>query len=425
MMPARAETWIVVRPVIVVAVLSASLFAGALPASAQVKLTFDKHPAIDFGNAFTVSVRVKSQNDWRDFPSEAGSDQKNVFDPYRERIAVEGTIAGRVLYHVEREFHDTSSPWKNVYLETRVLHGVHLQGGQFNMPFGLDQTTSLMNQDFNYHSLAGAFLAPGRGLGVMAYGDFFKKNLLAYEAGVLRQDGDNTRSAQLQDVHVAPTFAGRIVVKPFSKWQPLYFVRSMETGFAFTDGELPAGLYNLKGQTIPGDGFVHKAYVNGRRQRLGAQLQWRPGPVGVQAEAIRVRDTRFGQGIEDEDLPNLVERAWYVSGTWLVTGEHKKDTITPARPFLNGGYGAVEFGARLERLSTGNGPALNPAVYGPRSPDVFPTADLVWTTGVNWYVNKFFELSLNVIREDRTLPRTATLSSGPVWSRTFRIEFGL
>jgi hypothetical protein len=44
---------------------------------------------------------------------------------------------------------------------------------------------------------------------------------------------------------------------------------------------------------------------------------------------------------------------------------------------------------------------------------------------VNWYLNKFFELSLNVIREDRTLLRTATLSSGPVWSRTFRVEFGL
>jgi hypothetical protein len=44
------------------------------------------------------------------------------------------------------------------------------------------------------------------------------------------------------------------------------------------------------------------------------------------------RDTRIGQGIEDEDLPNVVERAWYVSGTWLVTGEHKKDTITPTRP---------------------------------------------------------------------------------------------
>jgi phosphate-selective porin len=424
-MPARTDTSIMVRLMVFVTVLSASLFAGAAPASGQVKLTFDKHPAIDFGDAFTASFRVKSQNDWRDFPSEPGADQKHVFDPYRERIAVEGKIMGRVLYHVEREFHDTSSPWKNIYLDTRVIHGLHLQGGQFNMPFGLDQTTSLMNLDFNYHSLAGSFLAPGRGLGVMAYGDFFKKNLLAYEIGVFRQDGDNTRSAQLQDVRVAPTFAGRIVVKPFAKWQPLQFVRSMETGFAVTDGVLPAGLYSLKGQTIPGDAFVQKLYVNGRRQRLGAQLQWRPGPVGIQAEAMRVRDTRIGQGIEDEDLPNVVERAWYVSGTWLVTGEHKKDSITPTRPFLNGGFGAVEVGSRLERLSTGNGPNLNPALYGPRSPYVLSTADLVWTTGVNWYLNKFVELSLNVIREDRTLPRTATLSSGPVWSRTFRIEFGL
>jgi len=424
-MPPRTDTLIMMRLATFVAVLSAALFAVAAPAAGQVKLTFDKHPAIDFGDTFTASVRVKSQNDWRDFPAEPGADPKNVFDPYRERIAVEGKILRRVIYHVEREFHETSSPWKNIYLDTRVIHGLHLQGGQFNMPFGLDQTTSLMNLDFNYHSLAGSFLAPGRGLGVMAYGDFFKKSLLAYEAGVFRQDGDNTRSAQLEDVRVAPTFAGRIVVKPFSKWQPLHFVRSVETGVAFTEGVLPAGLYSLKGQTIPGDAFVQKLYVNGRRRRLGAQLQWRPGPIGVQAEAMRVRDTRIGQGIEDEDLPNVVERAWYVSGTWLVTGEHKKDTITPTRPFLNGGYGAVEVGSRVERLSTGNGPTLNPALFGPRSPYVLPTADLVWTTGVNWYLNKFFELSLNVIREDRTLPRTATLSSGPVWSRTFRIEFGL
>jgi phosphate-selective porin len=415
-----------VRVVLIfVAALFAGVFAAVEPASAQVTLTFDKHPAIDFGKLFTASVRIKSQNDWRDFPTEPGTDQKNVFDPYRERIAVEGKIVNRVVYHVEREFHDTSNPWKNIYLDGRVIHGLHLQGGQFNMPFGLDQTTSLMDLDFNYHSLAGSYLAPGRGLGVMAYGNFFKKNVLAYEAGMFRRDGDNTRSAQLRDVPVAPTFAGRIVVKPFSKWGLLHFVRSVETGLAFTDGVLPPGLYDLKGQTIPGDAFVQKVYVNGRRQRLGAQLQWRPGPIGVQAEAMHVRDTRLGQGIEDEDLPNLVSRAWYVSGTWLVTGEHKKDSITPARPFLNGGYGAVEIAARLERLSAGGSPTLNPATYGPRSPDVLPTADRVWTTGVNWYLNKFFELSLNVIREDRKVPFTTTLSPGPVWSRTFRIEFGL
>ena len=405
---------------------AALLLTLARPADAQVRLTFDKHPAIEFGDVFTASVRIKSQNDWRQFPDEPGADQKSLFDPYRERIAVEGKILGRVLYHVEREFHDTATPWKNVYLDTRLMHGVHVQGGQFNMPFGLDQTTSLMNLDFNYHSLAGAFLAPGRGQGVMAYGDFFKKNLLAYEIGWFRQDGDNTRAAQLADTRVAPTVAGRILVKPFAKWNLLHVVRSVETGIAFTDGVLPEGLYALKGQTIPGDAFVQKVYVNGRRQRLGWQLQWRPGPLGIQAEAMRTRDTRLGQGIEDEDLPDLIDRAWYVSGTWLVTGEHKKDTITPLRPLLNGGVGAVEIATRVERLGTaGGGSPGNAALYGPRSPYVVSTGDFVWTTGVNWYVNKFIELSANLVREDRTLLRTATLLPGPVWSRTFRIEFGL
>ena len=94
-MRARPDTSIVVRLAIAVVVLAASLFAGALPATAQVKLTFDKHPAIDFGDAFTASVRVKSQNDWRDFPSEPGSDQKNLFDPYRERrVAIEARAPG-------------------------------------------------------------------------------------------------------------------------------------------------------------------------------------------------------------------------------------------------------------------------------------------------------------------------------------------
>ena len=413
---------------VAVLALAALPLGVAAPAAAQVRLTFDKHPAVEFGNVFTASVRVKSQNDWRDFHPEPGTGEKNVFEPYRERIAIEGKILDRVVYHVEREMHDTVSPWKNIYLDARIIKGaLHLQGGQFNMPFGLDQTTSLMAQDFNYHSLAGSYLAPGRGLGVMAYGDMFQKSMLTYEFGMFRQDGDNTRSTQIQQMRVAPTAAGRILVKPFSKWSLLHVVRSIETGVAFTDGVLPAGPFGLRGQTIPGDNFVQKAYVNGRRQRLGWQLQWRPGPLGVQAEAMRTRDTRRGQGLDNEDLPRLVDRAWYVSSTYILTGEHKKDTITPAHPFLqHGGLGAVEIGARLEGLSAGGGGVpMNAALYGPRSPYVYPSADRIWTTGVNWYWNRFIALSLNVNRENRAPAVGMTAAAGAIWSKTFRIEFGL
>ena len=406
-----------------------ALVLGAAPASAQVRLTFDKHPGIEFGNAFTATVRIKSENDWRDFEAEPGTDEKSVFDPYRERVAVEGKIIQRFTYHVEREMHPTTnSHWKNVYVDARVIKGaLHIQAGQFNMPFGLDQTTSLLDQDFNYHSLAGSFLAPGRGPGAMAYGNVFDKNMLSYEIGVFSRDGDNTRNAQTLNMPTAPVAAGRIVVKPFSKGSLFHTVRSVETGVAFTDGVLPEGLFDLQGQTIPGDAFVQKAWVNGRRQRLGWQLQWRPGPLGIQAEAMRTHDTRVGQGIDNEDLAALVYKAWYVSGTYILTGEHKHDTIDVIHPFLeHGGLGAVEVGTRVEELTAGGGPAsVNRVLFGPRSPYVFPSADRIWTSGVNWYLNRFLRLSLNINRENRSPAIGMSPQPGTIWSKTFRVTFGL
>jgi phosphate-selective porin len=399
------------------------------PTAAQVRLTFDKHPGVEFGDNFTATARIKSENDWRDFPPEPGTNPKNVFDPYRERIAVEGKIVKRFTYHIERELHTTThSQWKNIYVDARVIKGaLHVQAGQFNMPFGLDQTTSLLDQDFNYHSLAGSYLAPGRGPGAMVYGDLFQKNSLSYEFGVFRRDGDNTRGAQTLNMPAAPVVAGRIVVKPFSKWSLFHFVRSIDTGVAFTDGVLPQGLFDLQGQTIPGDAFVQKAWVNGRRQRLGWQLQWRPGPLGVQAEAMRTHDTRWGQGIDNEDLPALVYHAWYVSGTYILTGEHKHDAITPDHAFLeHGGLGAVEVGSRFERMTAGGGPpSLDRVMFGPRSPYVFPSADRIWTTGVNWYLNRFLQLSLNINQENRSPAVGMSPQPGTIWTRTFRVEFGL
>ena len=142
---------------------------------------------------------------------------------------------------------------------------------------------------------------------------------------------------------------------------------------------------------------------------------------------MRTRDTRAGQGIDNEDLPPLVYKAWYVSGTYIITGEHKHDTIDINHPFLaHGGMGAVELGTRLEALTAGGGPAsINRVLFGPRSPYVFPSADRIWTTGVNWYLNRFLTVSLNVNRENRAPAIGMSPQPGTIWSKTFRVEFGL
>jgi phosphate-selective porin len=198
----------------------------------------------------------------------------------------------------------------------------------------------------------------------------------------------------------------------------------MAAGMAYTNGDLPEGRNSLRGKTVPGDPFFDPLYVNGRRQRIGAEFQWRPSSVGVQGEFIRTRDQRIRQGIEDETLPDALARGWYVSGTWLVTGERKTDSIEPARPLFRGGIGAVEIAGRVEQLRSSSDGA-SASFTTPRSPLIAPRTDEVWTAGVNWYLNDYLKVQANLIREQRTLNGQPIAGLERFWSRTLRLQFGL
>jgi phosphate-selective porin O/P len=122
--------------VMFVAVLSANLIAAATPASAQIRFTFQKRPSVEVPGVLTVDLCVKSQNDFRGFPVEPGTDQTDVFDLHRARVGVEGTIVNRFDYQVEREFSDATQPWRDVYVNARALRGLELRAGQFKIPSG-------------------------------------------------------------------------------------------------------------------------------------------------------------------------------------------------------------------------------------------------------------------------------------------------
>ena len=407
---------------IVLAALVALACGGVWPASAQVKLTFDKRPSIEVRDGFTMDFRVKSQMDFRDFPVEPATDSKDVFDLHRARVGIDGHfMQKRFDYQVEWELSDTAGPWRDAYLDARVLPFLELRGGQFKIPFGLDQLTSSMDLDFNYRSLAGSYLAPGRDLGLMAHGHLV--NVLHYQAGVFRKGGDNVRASERTDPQTNRTYAGRLVVTPWvgSSHRALRFLAA---GVAFTDGELPAGPNGLRGKTVPGDAFFQRLYVNGRRQRIGAELQWRPGPFGVQGEWMRARDSRLGQGIDNEDLADVFANGWYVSTTWLVTGERKKASVAPEHGFLQGSFGAIELAGRVERLASSNEGSNPVATDSPRSSVISPRADDVWTAGVNWYLNNYVKLQANLIREQRLVNGAVIPGQAHLWSRTLRIQFG-
>ena len=75
-------------------------------------------------------------------------------------------------------------------------------------------------------------------------------------------------------------------------------------------------------------------------------------------------------GFDGDDLPNVGARAWYVAGTWALTGERKHGRLEPHHDLLRGGIGAVELTARVEELR------FEAASY-PGSEFGFPTAGAV------------------------------------------------
>ena len=404
-----------------VSAIAVLLWAGAAPARAQVKLTFDKRPTIEVGRLLTAGIRFKSQVDFHEFPDEPETPSKPLVDLRRTRLGVEGRLLKAFEYQLEGELGDSAQPWRDVYIQTRPFRELQVRAGHFKIPFSLDQLTSGMDLDFNYRSLAAAFLAPGRDVGVTVFGRV-RKDTVRYQAGVFTHGGDNVRESERTDAQADRTYAGRVVARPWNAGDNLF--RTFSVGAAFTAGVLPAGPNGVRGQTIPGDAFFQHLFVNGHRQRIGGEFQWRPGPAGLQAEYIRVRDQRFGQGIDNQDLPNAYARGWYVTGTWLLTGEQKRDSVEPARPFPRGGIGAIEIGARVERLAAWS-PGVNDGSFSsPRAPWVMPRADDVWTGGVNWYWNAFVKLQANIIRERRREDGRVIAGEGDLWTQTFRVQLG-
>jgi phosphate-selective porin OprO/OprP len=397
------------------------LSAGAAPALAQVRLTFDKRPSIEVGDLLTAGIRFKSQVDFREFPTEPDTPSKPLVDLHRTRIGVEGRLIKEFEYQIEGELGDSSQPWRDVYMQTRSFRVLQVRAGHFKIPFSLEQLTPGMDLDFIYRSLAAAFLAPGRDVGLMLFGRVVSEKV-RYQAGVFKHGGDNVRESERTDAQADRTYAGRLVVRPWNTDDNLF--RTFSAGVGFTTGVLPAGPNGVRGETIPGDTFFQHLFVNGHRRRVGGEFQWRPGPFQLQSEYIETWDQRLGQGIDNQDLPNTYARGWYVSGMWLLTGEPKKDSVEARRPFLRGGIGAIEVGVRRERLAAWS-PGVNDGSFSsPRAPWVMPRADDVWTGGVNWFWNDFVKLVANLIHERRTEDGRVIPGQGDLWSEVFRVQLG-
>lgn len=383
----------------------------------------DDHPALHLGKGTRIDFRGRFafDNDHSEASTE-DPEEHSTLDLGKKRLGVSGEIVNAVEFQVEAELTD-DDPWRDVYADFKSFDVARVRGGKFKIPFSLDENTGAARLDFMFRSLAATHLAPGRDIGAMVHGRVWNK-VIGYEAGVFEHDGKNARTNNPDKVYGDQTLAARVTVEPLRNKKDA--PGDLSFGVAFTRSDVPEGIPGVRGHTVLDQPFFSssKYIVNGERRRTGVEMAFVPGPASIKAEWIRMETERNGESVEDADLSPLVGEGWYVSGTFIVTGEKKTRLPRPKKPLLQGGFGAVEVGARIESLEFKSGSSSEPGSTSPRADTILGNRDQAITFGVNWYVNRFIKVQANFIREKLDDPSQGPLPDQPSFnSRAFRLQF--
>jgi phosphate-selective porin len=257
----------------------------------------------------------------------------------------------------------------------------------------------------------------------MAHGRLFERGL-NYEFGFFREDGENAlrHDDQGSGRHA---FAGRVTGRPLRLVPASGPLGELELGLAFVHSELPESQGGLRGRTVSKQTFFDRRFVNGTRLRLGTQLAWSPGRFGLRGEFMHASEQRLGQSIRGEDLPDLVSRGWYVSASWVLTGERKAGGVVPRHDLLRGwGFGATEIAGRYEQIRFGSATHPGAPSRSLRAANILGNSDRAWTFGVNWYLNRWIKIQGNFVRERIEDPQRVPISGQDrYWSRICRLQF--
>jgi phosphate-selective porin len=365
----------------------AVLLAG--PAAADGPFEFKKG---DFRFQLTGYIQgdFRSFQDWDAGDEDTGTLRSDTSELRRLRTGFE--LEWRWLaVEVDVDPRDDGDELKDLYLDLGPSKAFHVRGGHFKVPVSPEFLTSASRIDFVERSMLASDIGPGRDWGLEVYGQPAKS--FQYFLGVFR--GDDRTSVTRADW----TVAGRLVFTPAD---------DLDLGVSFSQAEVEAeeetpgsdpSPKGMIGEGPAGFEFYERHFVDGRRLRLGGDLAYTPGPIGIKGEYMEGREERKGQGSTFDDLPEQVARGWAGSFTWLLTGESKKGRIEPRRPFPHG-VGAIEIGARYEELRFDDlGPDEGFAGAGNRARNIRPAADRVFTGGLSWWPVYWVRFMGNVLVE--------------------------
>jgi phosphate-selective porin OprO/OprP len=237
-------------------------------------------------------------------------------------------------------------------------------------------------------------LAPSRDVGGMVSGFLFD-GLLGYNLGYFNGSGQNTADTSNEKM-----FAGRLGLFPFVTSKNIW-LKGLSLGVSGTVGE-SENRQSARGQTTartnPRFQFFAPQPTNGDRYRWEVDLSWLVGPASLRFEYAQQQDQRINLGPNHSDLAPVAANAYYITGTYLITGEDAQlnGPVRPKNPFTpffgEIGPGAWEVALRYSALDFSSNDPLNffngnisSGIPGGRS--TAENGAQSFTAGVNWYLN--------------------------------------
>jgi phosphate-selective porin OprO/OprP len=358
----------------------------------------------DDGN-FTAHVggRFLAHYRWFDERPDSTRTSPDTFYIRQAKLETSGTFMKQFEYKVQANWatgDPNASAWGRARLDDGYLgwnryKEVSLRVGQFKEPFSQEELCSTRFIDFDERSNVNR-LVPGRDVGLMLYGDISNK-ILEYSLAFYNGGGQNAN-----DNNDEKDLALQLRTTPFASMD-MDFLKGLRIGIAATWGDLDnvalsATSYDLVSTELAVNWLDCGAVgsLDGLRTRMGAELSYLYGPMSFRAEYVkRVDKVDVGAAFDGEKIPFT---GWYVSGTYLLTGEKKalENRVKPDNPFDidAGGFGAVELAVRYHQVKVGD-EIFTTGIAAAANADKIS----VITVGVNWWLWNNFRFSPNFIFE--------------------------
>jgi phosphate-selective porin OprO/OprP len=325
---------------------------------------------------FEMNFSSYSQLDYRGYQSGANA-PANSFVLRRARLSIGGKMYDHFEYKLQGDFADTNGTvLRDAWINLKYRPSLQLRFGQFKEPFSQEELRGDENQDFVERSMVNA-LSPSRSPGMQMWGEMLNGRL-EYQTGLF-----NGKGLLMNNTSSTPEAVVRLRLSPWNQSSDER-IKQLSLGGAWAVGRQRGGMsFNGRTESRSAEFFMAEP-VNGAITRANAELTYVFKSFALRAEYDQAHQERIGLGPRKSNLPGVIGKGYTAQATYLLTDEAKPDdgAVEPKSRILPGegqkaGAGAWELKFRYSNLQLANGFVGNRAE--------------TFTTGVNWYLNRYFK----------------------------------